>query len=74
MFVKIEFDDESQENYLKQDPARTKHYEGPEKEMKKLEFLDKAASAISDGDIVDAMIHSCVSSLPSEVEIENFFY
>ena len=34
--------------------------EGPERDMKKMELLDKAASSLSDGDLVDAMIHSCV--------------
>lgn len=47
-----------QENYLRPDPARAKQYDGPEKDMKRLEFFDKAASAISDGDLIDAMIHS----------------
>jgi len=48
-----------QENYLKIDPARAKHMDGPEQAMKKLELMDKAASSLSDGDLVDAMIHSC---------------
>ncbi|GJJ07431.1 hypothetical protein Clacol_001633 [Clathrus columnatus] len=47
-----------QENYLKPEPARAKSYDGPERDMKKLELLDRAASAISDGDLIDAMIHS----------------
>lgn len=31
--------------------------QGPELALKSLEILDEAASAISDGDLVDAMIH-----------------
>ena len=33
--------------------------EGTEKDLKKLELLDQAASSLSDSDLVDAMIHSC---------------
>ncbi|KAF8518902.1 replication factor RFC1 C terminal domain-containing protein [Gautieria morchelliformis] len=47
-----------QENYAKIDPARSKHMVGPERDMKKMELLDKAASSLSDGDLVDGMIHS----------------
>jgi hypothetical protein len=31
--------------------------------MKELELMDKAASSISDGDLVDAMIHGCIFML-----------
>ena len=46
-----------QENYLKTQPARLKNEVGPEKEVKHLELMDKAASSISDGDLVDSLIH-----------------
>ncbi|KAI0092881.1 DNA replication factor C, large subunit [Irpex rosettiformis] len=46
-----------QENYLKTYPAKLKNDVGPEKELKHLELMDKAASSISDGDLVDSLIH-----------------
>ncbi|KAI0915526.1 hypothetical protein AcW1_004031 [Taiwanofungus camphoratus] len=46
-----------QENYLKTQPARIKNLDGPEKALKHLELMDKAASSISDGDLVDSLIH-----------------
>jgi len=46
-----------QENYLKPTPAKLRDLEGPEKVLKQLELMDRAASSISDGDLVDAMIH-----------------
>lgn len=46
-----------QENYLKTEPAKVKHDIGPEKTLKLLHLMDKAASSISDGDLVDALIH-----------------
>ncbi|KAF8994582.1 replication factor RFC1 C terminal domain-containing protein [Cyathus striatus] len=46
-----------QENYLKTQPARTRNLEGPELILKQLELMDRAASSISDGDLVDALIH-----------------
>ncbi|KAE9411148.1 DNA replication factor C, large subunit [Gymnopus androsaceus JB14] len=46
-----------QENYLKTQPAKARNEEGPDKEMKMLRLMDKAASSISDGDLVDGMIH-----------------
>ncbi|KAH6890105.1 purine nucleotide binding protein [Coprinopsis sp. MPI-PUGE-AT-0042] len=46
-----------QENYLKSQPARLKNYEGPERVMKELRLMDQAAASISDGDLVDALIH-----------------
>ncbi|KAG8981914.1 hypothetical protein FRC05_000056 [Tulasnella sp. 425] len=47
-----------QENYLKTTPRKLTNLQGPELALKSLEILDEAASAISDGDLVDAMIHS----------------
>ncbi|PPQ84612.1 hypothetical protein CVT25_015709 [Psilocybe cyanescens] len=46
-----------QENYLKTEPARVRNLEGPEKILKELQLMDRAASSISDGDLVDALIH-----------------
>ncbi|PPQ72055.1 LOW QUALITY PROTEIN: hypothetical protein CVT26_006737 [Gymnopilus dilepis] len=46
-----------QENYLKTQPARARNMDGPEKTMKELQLMDRAASSISDGDLVDALIH-----------------
>ncbi|KAJ4468171.1 replication factor RFC1 C terminal domain-containing protein [Lentinula aciculospora] len=46
-----------QENYLKSDPAKLRSEQGPDKELKRLELMDKAASSMSDGDLVDGMIH-----------------
>ncbi|KAF3084463.1 hypothetical protein TWF569_006962 [Orbilia oligospora] len=46
-----------QDNYLKPNPQRASNYQGPERRLKLLELADKAAESISDGDLVDAMIH-----------------
>ncbi|KAL4793282.1 replication factor RFC1 C terminal domain-containing protein [Aspergillus venezuelensis] len=46
-----------QENYLKTRPTRANNYDGKEHKMKMLELADNAASSISDGDLVDRMIH-----------------
>ncbi|EJF60036.1 DNA replication factor C, large subunit [Dichomitus squalens LYAD-421 SS1] len=46
-----------QENYLKTQPSRIRNLDGPEKTLKHLELMDKAATSISDGDIVDSLIH-----------------
>ncbi len=46
-----------QENYLKTQPAKLRNETGPELALKHLELMDKAASSISDGDLVDALIH-----------------
>ncbi|KAG5650076.1 hypothetical protein H0H81_000853 [Sphagnurus paluster] len=46
-----------QENYLKTQPVKVRDLEGPEKVLKQLELMDRAASSISDGDLVDALIH-----------------
>lgn len=39
------------------EPAKCRGLEGPDLAMKKLELMDRAASSISDGDLVDTMIH-----------------
>ncbi|OJA19091.1 hypothetical protein AZE42_03732 [Rhizopogon vesiculosus] len=46
-----------QENYLKTQPVKVRNLEGPPKELKQLELMYKAASSISDADLVDTMIH-----------------
>jgi replication factor C subunit 1 len=47
-----------QENYLRTTPTLANRYEDEkEKKLKVLELIDNAASSISDGDLVDRMIH-----------------
>jgi replication factor C subunit 1 len=46
-----------QENYLGTSPMQALNYSGKEKNMKTLELASKAADSISDGDLVDRMIH-----------------
>jgi replication factor C subunit 1 len=46
-----------QENYLKTSPTLASGYSGKERNLKLLELADQAASSISDGDLVDRMIH-----------------
>jgi len=46
-----------QENYLGTNPILSQAYSGQEKNLKLLELTDKAAESISDGDLVDRMIH-----------------
>ncbi|KAK9474241.1 replication factor RFC1 C terminal domain-containing protein, partial [Dipodascopsis tothii] len=46
-----------QENYTKTGPQLARNYSGREQALKHLELLDRAASSISDGDLVDRMIH-----------------
>jgi replication factor C subunit 1 len=46
-----------QENYLKTQPTLASNYSGKERKLKLLELADNAASSISDGDLVDRMIH-----------------
>ena len=46
-----------QENYLGTNPMLSNTYSGKEKNLKMLELADKAAESISDGDLVDRMIH-----------------
>ncbi|KAF1991494.1 DNA replication factor C, large subunit [Aulographum hederae CBS 113979] len=46
-----------QENYLGTSPAAASNYQGRERGLKLLELVDKAAESISDGDLVDRMIH-----------------
>ena len=46
-----------QENYLGTNPMLSNTYSGKEKNLKMLELTDCAAQSISDGDLVDRMIH-----------------
>ncbi|KAF2460504.1 replication factor RFC1 C terminal domain-containing protein [Lineolata rhizophorae] len=46
-----------QENYLHCQPMRANQFSGRERNLKSLELFDKAAESISDGDLVDRMIH-----------------
>lgn len=46
-----------QENYLKSTPALVGGHEGKERNLKWLELAEKASSSISDGDLIDRMIH-----------------
>lgn len=46
-----------QENYLETNPILSHPYAGKEKNLKLLELVDNAAGSISDGDLVDRMIH-----------------
>jgi replication factor C subunit 1 len=47
----------AQENYLKTQPAKLRGLQGQQLAMKQLELMDRAASSISDGDLIDTMIH-----------------
>jgi replication factor C subunit 1 len=46
-----------QENYLGTFPMKANNYSGKEKNLKVLELVSDAADSISDGDLVDRMIH-----------------
>ena len=46
-----------QENYLGTSPMLANAYNGNERKYKILELIDQAAESISDGDLVDRMIH-----------------
>lgn len=46
-----------QENYLKTQPIQAADCQGAERRLKVLELTDNAASSISDGDLVDRLIH-----------------
>ncbi|EST09459.1 DNA replication factor RFC1, C-terminal [Kalmanozyma brasiliensis GHG001] len=45
------------ENYVKARPVLASRESGPRQQLKHLELLRKAAASISDGDVVDRMIH-----------------
>ncbi|KAH9963263.1 DNA replication factor C large subunit [Russula dissimulans] len=46
-----------QENYLKTNPSRVRDMVGPRQALKQLKLMEKASESISDGDLVDALIH-----------------
>ncbi len=46
-----------QENYLGTNPMQALNFSGKEKNLKTLELASQAADSISDGDLVDRMIH-----------------
>ena len=46
-----------QENYLNAAPIRANELQGRKRTLETLDLFDKAASSISDGDLVDRMIH-----------------
>ena len=46
-----------QENYLHATPILASEYQEKKRTLETLDLFDKAASSISDGDLVDAMIH-----------------
>jgi hypothetical protein len=46
-----------QENYLKTQPAKVSKLSGKDAVLEQLKLMDRAASSISDGDLVDTMIH-----------------
>ncbi|EHK96209.1 DNA polymerase III clamp loader subunit, C-terminal [Glarea lozoyensis ATCC 20868] len=46
-----------QENYLNQKPMLASSYQGRQQHLKTLQLMDQAAESISDGDLVDRMIH-----------------
>ncbi|KAG8901434.1 hypothetical protein FRB99_005308 [Tulasnella sp. 403] len=46
------------ENYLKSNPKRLNGLQGRELDLERLKLMEAAARSISDGDIVDSMIHS----------------
>lgn len=46
-----------QENYLGTSPAIVGSYKGQERDFKTMELVEQAASSISEGDLIDRMIH-----------------
>lgn len=48
------------EHYAKTEPSALSGLHSKEKDLKHLELLSKAADSISDGDLVDRMVHGCV--------------
>lgn len=46
-----------QENYLKTNSSRIRDLEGPRKTLKQLKLMEKASESISDGDLIDSLIH-----------------
>jgi len=46
-----------QENYLGTNPTKLSSYTGRERTLKNLELVEQAANSISEGDLIDRMIH-----------------
>ena len=46
-----------QENYLKTTPSLVRNPTNPREKLKLLKLMDRAASSLSDSDIVDSLIH-----------------
>jgi replication factor C subunit 1 len=46
-----------QENYLKTNPVLANQFQAKDRQLKMLELAEKASESISDGDLVDRMIH-----------------
>src|SRR6266851_6935046 len=46
-----------QENYLKTNPSRVREMDGPRKVFNQLRLMEKASESISDGDLIDSLIH-----------------
>jgi replication factor C subunit 1 len=62
-----------QENYLKTNPSRVRDLEGPRKALKQLKLMEKASESISDGDLIDSLIHGYirpVSHFPHSYTVE----
>lgn len=61
--IELYFDDHEfsplmlQENYLITNPILAHEFSGRRRDLEILDLVDKAANSISDGDLVDAMIH-----------------
>jgi replication factor C subunit 1 len=49
-----------QENYLKTNPSRVRDLEGPRQTLKQLKLMEKASESISDGDLIDSLIHGYI--------------
>jgi replication factor C subunit 1 len=47
-----------QQNYINQIPSSINQFQGAKREVKLMQMITKAAESISDGDVVDRMIHS----------------
>ena len=47
-----------QQNYINQTPSSVNQYTGRERDVRLMQAITRAAESISDGDVVDRMIHS----------------
>lgn len=46
-----------QENYLKHGFSRAQNLQGRDADLKRIDLVARAAESISDGDVLDSMIH-----------------